>query len=920
MSEQTKSKRKQFRLNLLDDTNSHIPSGNITFLIAFIIPVIMFIALYYVRSIYPFGENCYLRSDMYHQYAPFFSELWNKIRHGESLTYSWNIGMGTDFTSLFAYYLASPVNWFIVLFPQKYIIEIMNGLIILKLAASSTTLTYYLSKHFHTKKCSLALFGIFYGMSAYAAAYSWNIMWLDCILLLPLIMLGLERLVNENKCLLYCISLGLCIYTNYYISIMVCMSVILYFIVLMISYQGKCHPTIYFKKFLHWCFYSLVAGGLAACLLLPELYTFSLSASSDITFPATLNSYFSVLQMLTRQLINVPVHLGLEHYPNIYCGVAVFLLIPLYVMNRKINTREKIGKVVLLLIFLTAFNLNIPNFIWHGFHYPNSLPCRQAFIYIFFLLTMSYEAYHNLEHSTRQQFAGAVWASIAFLLIVEQLFTTDGTYDFKVVYLSGAFILIYALLLYLKQHTNWKIPVLLFFAFAAVTVEATINMESTGIGTTSRTAYLLDYDAVDSVTDAVADQDDSFYRMDKVTGARSKNDGAWHNYKTISTFSSTSNAGMSDLFGYLGFEHSMNAYGYNGATLITDSLFSVKYTISNKHLTESSLKTYTTGYDGEFVYQNTNTLPVGYMIPSDAESSWKPSTAYNGIENQNSLIKSLTGISDVFSLTYDFRNETDNTFQPVKNGHMYLVVTNTGVESVGVNINGTVNNFTGLKNGNHILDIGYVTTTDTIEAYSDTNMCLMVYTLENDRFSEVYSILNAHGLNLTSHSSNKLSGTVNAATDGNMLFSIPYDGGWSVYVDGKKVTTSAFKNALLTVPVSAGEHTITLKYLPVNLIKGCIITIICIMILIAISLFKRGCRNGKINISNWPLLLLELTSEEDIIFDRPEIVVMTQAEINENNNQQSERELHDADHVLTDLDELDDFDNIELDEEDNTKE
>ena len=408
--------------------------------------------------------------------------------------------------------------------------------------------------------------------------------------------------------------------------------------------------------------------------------------------------------------------------------------------------------------------------------------------------------------------------------------------------------------------------------------------------------------------------------MDKVTGARSKNDGAWHNYKTISTFSSTSNAGMSDLFGYLGFEHSMNAYGYNGATLITDSLFSVKYTISNKHLTESSLKTYTTGYDGEFVYQNTNTLPVGYMIPSDAESSWKPSTAYNGIENQNSLIKSLTGISDVFSLTYDFRNETDNTFQPVKNGHMYLVVTNTGVESVGVNINGTVNNFTGLKNGNHILDIGYVTTTDTIEAYSDTNMCLMVYTLENDRFSEVYSILNAHGLNLTSHSSNKLSGTVNAATDGNMLFSIPYDGGWSVYVDGKKVTTSAFKNALLTVPVSAGEHTITLKYLPVNLIKGCIITIICIMILIAISLFKRGCRNGKINISNWPLLLLELTSEEDIIFDRPEIVVMTQAEINENNNQQSERELHDADHVLTDLNELDDFDNIELDEEDNTKE
>ncbi|MFQ9896969.1 MAG: YfhO family protein [Lachnospira sp.] len=66
---------------------------------AFLIPVIILAALYYVRDIFPFGSNCYLRSDMYHQYAPFFSEFWHKIRSGESLTYSWDIGMGTNFTS-----------------------------------------------------------------------------------------------------------------------------------------------------------------------------------------------------------------------------------------------------------------------------------------------------------------------------------------------------------------------------------------------------------------------------------------------------------------------------------------------------------------------------------------------------------------------------------------------------------------------------------------------------------------------------------------------------------------------------------------------------------------------------------------------------------------------------------------------------
>ena len=124
-----------------------------------------------------------------------------KIANGESLTYSWDIGMGTNFTSLFAYYLASPSNWFVALFPQKYTIEIMNAFIILKIAGSSLSLTYYLTKHNNNKHVIAAIFGMFYGMSGFIAAYSWNIMWLDCVILIPLIMLGLERLVNENRCI-----------------------------------------------------------------------------------------------------------------------------------------------------------------------------------------------------------------------------------------------------------------------------------------------------------------------------------------------------------------------------------------------------------------------------------------------------------------------------------------------------------------------------------------------------------------------------------------------------------------------------------------------------------------------------------------------------------------------------------------------
>ena len=888
----TNTSRKHKRhFTLFDKTDSSIPGGGITYIIAFVIPLIIMTALYIAREIYPFGNNCYLRSDMYHQYAPFFSELWNKLRHGESLTYSWDIGMGTNFTALYAYYLASPSNWFIVLFPQKYMIEIMNVIIILKLCLSSLTFTYYISKHFNTRKCTIALFGMFYALSGFVAAYSWNIMWLDCLVLVPLIILGLERLVNENRCFLYCITLGLCIYTNYYIAIMVCISVVLYFIVLMAAYKGTRRPVIYVKKFLNFAIYSLLAGGLAACLLLPEFYAFTLSASNNIEFPKKLSLYFSILNMVTRHLINVPVHLGLDHYPNIYCSVAVLLLFPLYVMDKKVDLREKIGKSALVLIFLTAFNLNIPNFIWHGFHFPNSLPCRQSFIYVFFLLTMCYEALSHLKSMTTKQLGGALWIAIGILLFIEQVFTVDETYDFTIVYISGAFILVYALIMLIHLKHEFKVPVIIFIAFSLCIIECTINMDSTGIGTTSRSSYLLDYDAVKTVTQTVADDDSSFYRMDKKFGSRSNNDGAWHNYHSISTFSSTSNGAMEKFFGELGFEHSFNAYKYNGATLVTESLFSVKYAISNRILTESPLRSYYTGSDGEFIYKNNYTLPIGFMTYNDPYG-WEADSANDaGIENQNSLIKNLTGISNVFTLTYE--NATDTSFEvkPVKAGHLYMIVRNTSCDTVTATINSSEYTYKDLKKGRTIIDLGYATPDDIIVISGDTSMNASVYTLESSRFIEAFNILNNNSLNVSEFTNNKITGTVNASKDATLICSIPYDKGWSVYIDGKKTETNNIYGALISVNVPAGEHTVTLKYIPVNFILGCIITSLCIIILIGIYTFKKMCRMNVIKTSGWPVLIQELIDEKDVVLT-----------------------IH-LDNFS--LDELDDFDNLDSDESNN---
>ena len=231
---------------------------------AFLVPVLIMLIIFLQRGIFPFGEESFLRTDMYHQYAPFFSEFQYKLTHGGSLFYSWDVGMGVNFAALYAYYLASPLNWLLILCPKGLIIEFMTYSIVLKTGLAGLSMAWYLRKHCKTHDFGAAFFGIFYALSGYMAAYSWNIMWLDCIVLFPVVMLGLERLVKEQKGLLYCIALGMSILSNYYISIMICIFMVIYFGALLIleGFQG-------WKRLLRqWCCFRRF---LPFRLLLPEI-------------------------------------------------------------------------------------------------------------------------------------------------------------------------------------------------------------------------------------------------------------------------------------------------------------------------------------------------------------------------------------------------------------------------------------------------------------------------------------------------------------------------------------------------------------------------------------------------------------------------------------------------------------------------
>lgn len=854
---------------------------NWIYFVAFFLPVLSMLIVYFFKDIAPFGDQMYLRSDCWHQYTPYLQILQDKLHSGGSLFYTWEIGAGMNFVAIAAYYLASPFNLLTILWSGN-MADYVSFFIIVKMGLAGFSATYYLVKRFHKKQVPAIAFGMVYALSAYFAAFSWNIMWLDCMWLLPFIILGLDRLVTQKKYKMYCIALAVSIFSNYYIGIMLCIYSVIYFIYLLCvsdfdSELGQVKARLLaFKDF---AIYSILGGGLAACVILPEYFNLLTTKSADSTFPEAVEEYFSILYMLFRSLICIPVaDLKYPHDPNIYCTVAVFVLIPLFWMCKKISIKERVGKTVIAVIMLLSFNFNIPNYIWHGLHFPNSLPCRESFLYIFLIVTMAYEAFIHLKEFKASQIIGSMGGSLGLILVLQELFKDTSFFNDlavetnirKIIYFSMLFIVIYVILYFCYRKKSDMKAFITYLLILTTFCELTLNMCVTGMASTSsRSAYYESTEAHTQLNNIAKQKADSegvaFYRTESASHA-TRNDGARFNYNSISTFSSVASAAMQDYYDQIGMQTSFNAYSYYGHTPLTAALFSVKYEFTDStpslpnNMSEVGTQSYMTGTNATsalHLYEYDNTLPLGFMINMSTEANWNKESG-NPFVTQNSFV--TTAINDgsyifhqlkssdtVGTFTAAYQLEEEDTFTPTGDEQTFDVYffCSTSAESLTATVtngsitddNSTTKTFSS-TNQNYICHLGNVSAGATITVTAGDGQALSLcyaYAFDEEAWQSDYELLNANPYVVDSYSDTKISGTVTAEKQGIMYTSIPYDKGWEVYVDGvKSKTTSICSGALTGVLVEAGTHEITFKYTPKGLVQGIVISFICLLIFLGL--------------------------------------------------------------------------------------
>ena len=821
--------------------------NNLALIIAFLIPAIVVTCIFIGSEVYPFGDNIYLRSDCYHQYAPYMRELYRKLTEGGSFLFSWNIGMGVNFMPIFAYYLASPVNWLLGLIaPGGNVLITIDILIIVKTGLCGFTLAYYLAKKHNTRSLTIALAGMFYALSSYMAAFSWNIMWLDCLVLFPIVVLGIERLVKEKKYLTYVIALGVSIFSNYYIAIMVCIFSVFYFLVTVFTCDVERNLKYYINRI--WLFgkYSLIAGGIGAAMFMPAMYALSYTASGEMNFPETWTSYFSILEMMSRSLMSVPVSIFNAHEPNVYCTVAIFLLIPLYCLSDKINGKEKIGKLMLVALMLISFNLNVPNYIWHGLHFPNSLPARESFIYIFLVITMGYEALLHLRSFTTRQIGGCFAGALALFLIIEENYVKGEEYPFQIVYVSALFLMFYFLLALAYNKKKMHKNIIVYLLCIVCIAEATINStHEDAYNVTGYSYYFKDNDAITEMLAEIPDKD--LYRVEKIT-RKTKNDAAWNNYHGVSIFSSTASSYFTDYLGFLGFEKSTNAYSHYGYTPFTSALLSVRYVIGNSaNLADKNDFTLISSRKEEsrYLYKVNTTLPFGFMIPTNFNNNWVMS-GNNPFAVQNSFAEGATGIEDMYTqIRADSVGRTTYIYVE-EEADVYIYCTSY-VESIEYTADDDEKDFhlsgsaSGLKH-RQVVHIGKVPAGVVIDVSTKsdvTSLQLYAYALHEDVMNEVIASMADEGLTVTEYDDTHIKGDITVKKDGLMYTSIIYDKGWRAYVDGKEVETTSIKGAMLAVPLEAGTHEVELVYSPEGATSGLLITIFSIIVLIACVVYDK---------------------------------------------------------------------------------
>ena len=707
---------------------------------------------------------------------------------------------------------------------------------------------------------------LLYAFSGYTLVCYQITSWMDVVYMFPLIVVGLKKLIDEDKPIMYGVTLFLTICFSFYLSyIMIIFIFLLAFIYIKNNVEKKDQKR------------AMLSIGIYT--ILPMLM------SLFITYPALRQIFGSARTNISKNIFNNLLGCLFDklNYFNISILLVVFTM--LLIVERKNNKKFLKWYIPALLVLVIPYIVEPLNKVFHFMSY-SFFPNRYGFI-LFYLLVVGGAYFFsannkNIKNKLDEKLkiilgVVSVILLIGIYFIVFRFVYKDlevAVYSISMIYAKKAFIILsllsivifgvcfilnifreektYIVLMYIVIISN-----ICFNAFLYIGLRDYQGMIKNSFG----------------ILEKVENKESSNYYKLKTDIKNIDdfvvNEGIVSNYQALDHFTSLVSRNSLEFYKGLGYSSFWTMIFSSGGTLFSDSLVSNKYFLTDRDIDSSfyTLKSSDYGYN---FYELNYDIGFGYLARNNFKLDKSDTFSY-----QNKIYESITGNSDLFSV-YDISNikniDTKNSAKCIIKSNDNYIEYNVSIKEKSIlyldlaltmeeSIKGSVSNVMMIyindelysdnyptKTSNGIYDLGVYENQDInikvklikpidIEKLSIASMDVSKY--------EEFILNNKTDLGIK-FDKNKITIESDVNTAGYLVIPVSYSDNYRVVVNGKSTDTVKMYGGLLGVKVDKGHNQITYTYINKDLEKSLIVSLIATIVFTIISVFYSKVSTNKI--------------------------------------------------------------------------
>ncbi|WP_288530962.1 YfhO family protein [uncultured Secundilactobacillus sp.] len=826
-------------------------------LLAFGLPLLITSIVFTINHIAPFGNNVLMFSDGGAQYVPFFSRFRADLLAGHLPTYSFALSLGDNTVPLFAYYLMSPFNLLLLAFPANQVPLALSVILMLKIATIGLTASIYFKFTYRENRLTSILFSTAFALCGFVAGYYYTIMWLDALILLPLVMLGVQRLVTYKRADLYVITLWLTLVTNYYLGYMTCLFVVLYFGYLLVADR---QPQEGWQRFInrhlrqigHFLLVSIFSGLMSFWLLLPTLLGMMKTGKASLNWVSWLPFPSFGPEVLAQFGMGADTFLARKsHAPAVFVGSFVLILLVSYFLTPQIKHQVKRRSGWFLTLLGLCMLLTTLNTIWHAFQQPQGFPFRQVYFFSFVCIILGYEAWRTrpVQNLNRRQQRLTLWIPVGLICIGYLVDWTVPNLIFGIFHNSdlpyyytnqqpGTSLLMSVTAIGLTWLAVFRLRNRQVQAMALTLVVGVelggnylVNMTDAGYGSAS--LYATRYQTEKAML-APYQNSANFSRIDTtaslLNGVRtdklnSYNDPVLFGYNGLTSYSSTLNEQTRQMLRNLGlFSRNARRIGSPGTTPITDLLFGVAHRLD--FLTENTVA----------VTQPTSFAGTAYFVPRAIKQvQLQSQQAFTNLETimqafsprNNSYLARVSHLISTKKDHHDGLSDYRFTFTVRHSGPLFFYPTNgTQVQYTNLTVNGHVksrnvaDDFIPAVTPLGTFKVGDKVTVTITGHSQDQRRNYQFATLDTVAVDQVAARLATQPVTVKQTRYNALTISAQTSTARLLYMSIPADEGWQLTVNHQPIQPIKIINGMMGVQLPKGHSTVKLTYKVPGLTAG----------------------------------------------------------------------------------------------------